>query len=112
VFLVRDSELYLFPLLPLPPSPSLSFFLFATDIPTTAAAEKVLEFLAVGFKLLSFKSSMARGARILLEHAKKAGYAARYARSYQTTVTKSTTVTEIYHSDSVYNVPLACLVGS
>jgi citrate synthase len=34
---------------------------------------------------------MARGARILLEHAKKAGYAARYARSYQTTVTKSTT---------------------
>jgi hypothetical protein len=50
-----------------PSSLTLSFFLFSFFLPqicnrytTTAAAEKVLEFLAVGFKLLSFKSSMAR----------------------------------------------------
>jgi citrate synthase len=34
---------------------------------------------------------MTRGARFLLEQAKKAGHAARYARSYQTTVTKVNT---------------------
>jgi hypothetical protein len=67
-FLVRDSELYLFPLLPLPPSPLsffLSFFLsfcnrFATDIPTTAAVEKVLEFLGSGVQAPFFQVIMAR----------------------------------------------------